>query len=99
MDGNEPKVVKLSSGVPQGSILRPTLWNVLYDSLLRICFPHEVSFLAFADDVAIVVEAKNAIEIGQLLTYAAEKVQRHKATKDRIRISSPQVGSDGHYKF
>lgn len=56
VNGNEPKVVELSSGVPQGSVLGPTLWNVLYDSLLRIRLPLGVSFLAFADDVAIVAE-------------------------------------------
>lgn len=28
--------VRISGGVPQGSVLRPTLWNVMYDGVLRL---------------------------------------------------------------
>jgi len=37
-------------GVPQGSVLGPTLWNILYDGLLRTQLPSGVEYLAFADD-------------------------------------------------
>lgn len=53
------ETVKITSGVPQGSVLGPTLWNVLYDELLRIEFPGEVTLIGFADDIAMVVTAKN----------------------------------------
>lgn len=67
---------ELSSGVPQGSVLGPTLWNVLYNGLLRNRLPIGVSFLAFADDVALVAEAKDSIALGHLLSKSAEIVQR-----------------------
>lgn len=40
------ETVELFTGVPQGSVLRPTLWN--YDSLLRLPISLEVELVAYA---------------------------------------------------
>ncbi|KAL4154115.1 hypothetical protein QTP88_001948 [Uroleucon formosanum] len=72
-DGQRAEV-KLTCGVPQGSVLGPTLWNVLYDDLLRVPLPEGVEYLAFADDVALVATAKDAYELEEKLTVAAERV-------------------------
>lgn len=73
--GGVEKNMMITCGVPQGSVLGPTLWNVLYDGLLRTHLPTGVEYLAFADDVAIVAKARDSIRLEQLLASAVQVVQ------------------------
>ncbi|XP_060516767.1 uncharacterized protein LOC132696115 [Cylas formicarius] len=51
--------IGLTSGVPQGSVLGPTLWNELYDGLFALEMPNGVTLIGFADDIGMIVVAKN----------------------------------------
>ncbi|XP_046145688.1 uncharacterized protein LOC123989006 [Osmia bicornis bicornis] len=43
------------AGVPQGSVLGPFLWNLAYDSILEVVLPRNVTTIAFADDLAVII--------------------------------------------
>ncbi|KAH8335102.1 hypothetical protein KR074_007232, partial [Drosophila pseudoananassae] len=51
-----------SCGVPQGSVLGPALWNVMYDGVLRLDLPERTHLVGFADDIAVAAVAKTIQE-------------------------------------
>ena len=58
-----PREYKVTGGVPQGSVLGPILWNIMYDELLKLKLPEGAELIAFADDVALLIVAKYLEEI------------------------------------
>lgn len=52
--------------MPQGSVLGPTLWNILYDGVLRIDTPTDTALIAYADDLAAVVTDKSERDLVQV---------------------------------
>lgn len=52
--------LQLTQGVPQGSVLGPTLWNILYNSVLDLELPENCQTVAYADDLALIVKANDS---------------------------------------
>lgn len=49
------KEYNITAGVPQGSVLGPFLWNVMYDGLLNLELQDGAKLVGYADDVALVI--------------------------------------------
>ncbi|XP_055614802.1 uncharacterized protein LOC129761118 [Toxorhynchites rutilus septentrionalis] len=65
----------ITAGVPQGSILGPTLWNGMYDEVLRLKLPQGVVITGFADDISLTVTVKSREEVEMLATEAIQTVE------------------------
>jgi hypothetical protein len=57
------KKLKVTGGVPQGSVLGPTLWNILYDGVMDLRMLEEITLICYADDLAVSVTGQTKREV------------------------------------
>ena len=50
---------EMTAGVPQGSYLGPTLWNLTYNEVFELNLPQECEIIGYADDIVVVVKARS----------------------------------------
>lgn len=70
------KNYNVTGGVPQGSVLGPTLWNAMYDGVLKLQLPDSATIIGYADDIALVVVDKRLDNLEAKCNDAAARVQR-----------------------
>lgn len=64
--------VPMTRGVPRGLVLGPLLWNIMYNTLLRLDMPPGIMLVGFANDLGLVAvaETKQQIEDSANVTLA-----------------------------
>lgn len=70
----------VSSGVPQGSVIGPVLWNILYDGLLWVDLGPMASLVGFADDVALLIRGHTTELVESVGAEALQQVHRWMST-------------------
>ena len=70
----------IERGVPQGSVLGPTLWNIGYDVVLRTPLPMGVSITCYADDTLLVAVDKSWTRAVRLMETGLAAVTRRIAS-------------------
>lgn len=66
---------EIFAGVPQGSVLGPTLWNIAYDGVLRLPYATGVEPIAYADDLVLFIAARNPLTLQDKARTAYDNVQ------------------------
>ncbi|CAB0043767.1 unnamed protein product [Trichogramma brassicae] len=70
-----PESCNITAGVPQGSVFGQILWNVMYDTILRLILDEGVRIIGFTDDIAVVAVAGTTYEVEDLLSHAIAGVR------------------------
>lgn len=77
----------MSKGCPQGSVLRPPLWNLAYDPVLWDQYLEGVSIIAFAEDTAVLVEADTVQQLRDKFEASMVKIEEW-ASKVNLSFST-----------
>lgn len=78
--------VTISAGVPQGSILGPTLWNSMYNGVLTLKLPTGVQIVGFADDITLLVIGPS-LELVEILAEEAVELLEKWMTEKKLTIA------------
>lgn len=72
--GRPESEYSLSSGIPQGSVLGPILWNILYNGVLDFEVSEESVVVAYADDVAVLLTASSEAQLKHRGNLALKRI-------------------------
>ncbi|KAG8248076.1 hypothetical protein J6590_108601 [Homalodisca vitripennis] len=72
--GNGEVSKSITKGCPQGSVVGPLFWNILFDGFLRLPFEEGISARAYADDGLLLVKSNTSPDLMGKATRALELI-------------------------
>ncbi|OXU27710.1 hypothetical protein TSAR_015471 [Trichomalopsis sarcophagae] len=89
------KTYKTTGSVPQGSVLGPPTWNIMYDGVLKLQLPKGETVVGFADDIAVAVVAKHKKELTDIAEESTRIIHEW-LTETRKKMEEIILTVDGH---
>lgn len=79
-------------GYPQGSCCGPGYWVIMYDTLLKLEYPAGVQVFAFADDLLMVVSARDEQELSMIANQSIYLIEQWSVcNKDQFNPDKSQL--------
>lgn len=72
----EKKEYLCNRGVPQGSVLGPTLWIIAYNTILQLGRSDDETVLGFADDTLLIVTGDNPYSVEGITNSTIERIRK-----------------------
>ncbi len=67
---------EMTCGIPQGSVLRPLLWNIAFDAILKEEVPPGVNVICYADNTLVVTAEDDIATLERKVNTALEAMMR-----------------------
>lgn len=71
-----------TAGMPQGLILRPPWWNIMYDGVIRLAVMDGARIIGFADDLAGTVVRKTLDKVKVLVNVMIQSIRCYLKSMD-----------------
>ena len=71
----EGSKLDMTCGVPQGSVLGPTLWNVYYDGVLNQDTTEATTIVGYADDLALVIRGETRAILEERIEWSVGRIE------------------------
>jgi len=76
----------VSKGCPQGSCLGPGMWNIFYNSILKLKLTSSTKIIAFADDLLLLTRGATVSEIENIANLELTKISTC-ARENKVRFN------------
>lgn len=70
------EVVPVTKGVPQGSVLGPLLWNLMFNGVLEIRLPSGTKTMCYSDDTVVLATGKDIKQTRERANDAVRRVTK-----------------------